>query len=106
MQFPHPGKIYYHLHNPVEWRPYFFVYNDVFIPDNEDFDDKKVIVWRDPIGVCYSFSSMAPPIRSHEIKRMKEDITKAVKFGVEAHRSGANLQTVWKGPVSIKLGKF
>mmetsp|Transcript_30253 Transcript_30253/g.27552 ORF Transcript_30253/g.27552 Transcript_30253/m.27552 type:complete len:181 (+) Transcript_30253:1054-1596(+) len=41
---------------------------------------------------------MAPPIRSHEIKRVKEDITKAVKFGVEAHRSGANLQTVWKGP--------
>jgi hypothetical protein len=91
MQYPHPGKIKFNLHIQEEWNPYFFL-DDPEIPGKRE-------TWRDKLGIFYSFNSMSPPLYLTDLKRLNDDIHKAVTFGITAARSGSNYQTTWKSPV-------
>ena len=92
MQFPNPAKIMFHLHNRTAWNPYLYI---------GDFQSiSKQVAWKDSVGIFYSFIGMGPPLREVEVKAITDDILKATKFGVTAARSGQNLPTSWKNPVT------
>jgi len=86
MQHQNPAKVKFHLHNSTHWYPY------LFTEEEED----KIAAWKRKLGVFYNFKNLYPPLSPIETKRLTEKVIEAVVFGVQAARSGANLDTEWK----------